>query len=97
LVVLDAAALTGGAVIGGRYRLEEKIGGGGMGSLWRARHCELDIDVAVKLMSRDLLGNAVGEERFRREARAAARLKSPHVVAIFDYGVHEGQPYITME
>jgi len=91
---MDAAA---GTVVGGRYRLEEPLASGGMGTVWRARHVELETDVAVKLMSRELLASANGEKRFRREAQAAARLKSPHIVQVFDYGVFEGQPYLAME
>lgn len=86
-----------GAIVGGRYRLEELLGSGGMGSVWRARHIELDTSVAVKLMSPELLSSEHSEKRFRREAQAAARLKSPHIVKVFDFGTFDGQPYLAME
>ena len=86
-----------GAIVGDRYRLEEVLASGGMGSVWRARHVELDTLVAVKLMSAELLSSEHGEKRFRREAQAAARLKSPHIVKVFDFGTFEGQPYLAME
>jgi eukaryotic-like serine/threonine-protein kinase len=68
-----------------------------MGSVWRARHLELDTDVAVKLMDPSLAANADGLARFRREAQAAASLKSPNVVQVYDYGVDGTTPYIAME
>ncbi|MFO0571609.1 MAG: protein kinase [Polyangiaceae bacterium] len=86
-----------GDVMGGRYRLEERLASGGMGSVWRARHLELESDVAVKFMSPELVGDPSGEKRFRREALLAARLRSPHIVQVFDYGTVEGQPYLVME
>lgn len=67
-----------------------------MGSLWVARHLELDVEVALKWSHEEGL-DGQREQRFRREARAAARLKSPHIVQIHDYGFHEEVPYIVME
>jgi serine/threonine protein kinase len=87
-------AFESGDVLGERYRLEEPIGAGGMGTVWRAHHLELDAPVAVKLI------HAVSPraiERFKREARAAAKLRSPHVVQVLDHGVERGQPYMVME
>lgn len=86
-----------GHVIGGRYRAVEPLGAGGMGSVWRARHTELDVDMAIKVMSGELAGSATAAERFKREARAAAMLRSPHVVHLHDYGVEHGHPYMVME
>ena len=81
-----------GKIIGGKYRLEKPLGRGGMGSVWLARHTELDSPVAVKLMVHELVGTPVAEMRFKREAKAAAQLRSPHVVQIHDYGVQDGAP-----
>lgn len=86
-----------GRVLGGRYRLIEPIGKGGMGSVWRAEHTELGSLCAVKLIDDDLAESAAVRARFRREAKAAAALVSDHVVRTFDYGVDEGTPYIVME
>lgn len=86
-----------GKLLAGRYRLEQQLAEGGMGTVWVARHVDLDVDVAVKFMSDDLAGDTVGRNRFKREARAAAMLKSPHVTHIHDYGVDDGTPYIAME
>jgi serine/threonine-protein kinase len=68
-----------------------------MGTVWRAHHTELDIRVALKFLAAELAGTPLGEERFRQEARAAARLRSTHLAIIHDYGVERGRPYIVME
>ncbi len=71
---------------------------GAMGSVWVADHVSLGTEVAVKFVSDRLVGNDAALLRLEAEARAAARLKSPHVVKIFDYGVHEGRtPFFVME
>ena len=89
--------LVEGRVIAGKYRLERCIGQGAMGSVWGARHLGLDAPVALKFMSPDLIASAQAVSRFGREAVAAARLRSPHVVQILDHGVDQGEPFIAME
>ena len=84
-------------IVGGKYRLEKPLAKGGMGSVWIARHTELDSPVAVKFMAHELVGTPVAEARFKREAKAAAQLRSPNVVSIQDYGVQDGAPYMVME
>jgi serine/threonine-protein kinase len=86
-----------GLVLAGRYRLEEKLGEGGMGTVWRAEHLVLCAPVAVKVLDRDVTNDEEAHDRFIREARAAAALRSPHVVQILDYGIDGGVPYIVME
>jgi serine/threonine-protein kinase len=87
----------------GQYLLEEKIGGGGMGEVWRARHRLLIRPAAVKLIRRQALGAMAGDpellvRRFEREARATAALTSPHTVQLYDFGVAEdGRLYYVME
>src|SRR5262245_16859043 len=68
-----------GSVVGGRYRLISLLVEGGMGAVWRAEHLELGALIAVKLLDRQLAASAEGVARFRREARAAANLRSVHV------------------
>ncbi|PCC69237.1 serine/threonine protein kinase [Nannocystis exedens] len=68
-----------------------------MGSIWIARHLQLDVDVAVKFMAPELADSAELRSRFEREAKAAAMLKSPHAVQVHDYGIDDGTPYIVME
>lgn len=84
-------------VIGGRYKLEQEIARGGMGSVWKAFDTQLRRDVAVKLMAADTLASETMRARFEREAQAVARLKSPHVVSVHDYGVENELPYFVME
>jgi serine/threonine-protein kinase len=89
--------LSSGDVVGGRYRLVEPLGSGGMGTVWRAHHTELGIDIALKVMLPAQGDSEQGKSRFRREARAAAKLKSPHVVQVHDFGVFDEHPYLAME
>lgn len=89
--------LTAGHLIAGRYRLVQRLGQGGMGSVWSAEHLELRSRVAVKLIVPRYASDPDMLSRFVREARAAAALRSPHVVQIFDSGVDEGLAFIAME
>jgi len=87
-----------GTTIGGRYLVERLIGQGGMGSVWAGRHISLDQLVAIKFVHPKLAGSSEALRRFDTEAKAAARIKSRHAVAVYDHGVTEsGQPYIVME
>src|SRR5262245_2919031 len=78
----------------GRYEIVRRLGGGGMGTIYLARDAVLDRLIAIKLL-RDEGGDL--RERFAREARAIARLTHPNIVTIFDFGEHDGQPFIAME
>ncbi|MEY4546784.1 MAG: hypothetical protein RL685_2979 [Pseudomonadota bacterium] len=84
-------------VLGEKYRLVRPLVAGGMGTVWIAEHLSLRSAVAVKLLSREIAETEEGEQRFLREARTAASLRSPHVVQILDHGVDAGTPYIVME
>lgn len=81
----------------GEYVFEEPIGAGGMGAVWRARHARLDMAVALKLLSRRLLGDPAAEERFAREMKAVGRLRHPNIVQAFDAGEIDGRHYLAME
>ncbi len=85
------------AILAGKYRLIRQLGKGGMGSVWYTEHLTLQSPVAIKLMDPRIAANPEALTRFLREARAAAALRSPHVVQILDHGVDEGTPYIAME
>jgi serine/threonine protein kinase len=80
----------------GRYRLVELIGRGGMGEVWRAYDTAIDRVVALKLLPGNFADDRVFQERFRREAKAAAGLDEPHVVPIYDFGEIDGRLYVTM-
>ncbi len=81
----------------GHYRVLEKIGSGAMGEVFRARDERLGRDVALKLIRPASSANPDHLRRFELEARAAAALNHPNIVAIYDVGVHEGSPYIVCE
>ena len=80
----------------GRYRLIELLGRGGMGEVWRAFDTEAQRVVALKLLSGQLASDPQFEERFRREAFAAASLAEPHVVPIHQFGEIDGRLYVDM-
>ncbi len=80
----------------GRYRLVALIGEGGMGKVYRARDTVIDREVAIKVLSPEMANEPGYEERFRREAQAAARLNEPHIVPVFDAGEIDGRLYLVM-
>jgi serine/threonine protein kinase, bacterial len=80
----------------GRYRLIELLGRGGMGEVWRAYDTGTDRIVAIKLLPPHFSDNEEFKQRFRREAQAAAKLNTPHVIPIHDYGEIEGRLYVCM-
>jgi eukaryotic-like serine/threonine-protein kinase len=86
-----------GTVLSGRYRLEAKLGSGGMSTVYLARDATLDRQVAVKVMHREMSEQADQLQRFRQEARAVAKLSHPNVVAVIDAGEDGGHPYIVFE
>jgi serine/threonine-protein kinase len=90
--------LAAGALVTPTLRLVRHLDGGGMGQVWIAEHLTLRAYVAVKFMASSITDAHGAAERFAREARAAAQIRSPHVVQVFDHGLTaEGAPYIVME
>jgi len=87
-----------GEVISGRYRIDRLLGAGSMGFVVAAWHLELDQPVALKLLNSDVFEQGEAATRFRREVRAAARIKSEHVCRVIDVGsLEHGAPYMVME
>ncbi|HEX4512664.1 MAG TPA: protein kinase, partial [Polyangiaceae bacterium] len=87
-----------GRVVAGRYRLESRLGEGGMGVVYRARHVLIDRVVALKLIRPDLRGETHLRAWMLREARAANRVDHAHIIDIHDIGeTEEGELYLVME
>lgn len=86
-----------GRELDGRYRIEEQIGAGGLGTVYRATHALLDRPVAIKLLHVEYGTNPLLRARFEREAKALAALNHPSIVSVTDYGVAGTTPYLVME
>lgn len=85
-------------LVDNKYRVEQLLGRGGMGAVYRARDVRLDRLVALKVVRAELLGDAEAQRRFRREAQIVARLQHPCIVSVFDYGAFvDGGAYLVME
>lgn len=93
----ESGELPAGHVIAGRYRVEGKLGTGGIGVVYRAAQLPLERAVAVKVLHEDLLELRELRARFEREARVLSALSHPHVVAISDYGIDGDRPFLAME
>ena len=91
-------SLEEGAMIAGKYKIEKVLGEGGMGVVVAARHVDLDQRVAIKFLLPHALADEAVVARFAREARAAAKIQSPHVAKVMDVGkLEDGSPYMVME
>jgi serine/threonine protein kinase len=85
------------SLIGDRYELDERLGHGGMATVYRAHDRKLDREVAIKLLADNFAGDEEVRRRFSREARLAAKLDHPNVIQVFDVGEEDERPYIVME
>lgn len=87
-----------GIVLDGKYRIEERLGRGGMGAVYRARHLLIGDTVAIKVLRTDLAESRDAVERLRREARAARHLRNPHVIQVIDFSATaDGLVYLVMD
>ncbi len=101
-ITLDHALLEesdpwAGRTIAGKYRIEARVGRGGMGSVYRARHTDTDGKVAVKVLHASIRGDAQAIKRFHLEAQNAAGLNHSHTIRVTDFGVEGETPYLVME
>src|SRR3954468_3856902 len=86
-----------GTIVDGRYRVQRRIGSGGMADVYLADDSQLGREVALKVLHRRFARDKEFVERFRREASAAAGLQHPNVVSVYDRGQYDGTYYIAME
>jgi len=87
-----------GTVLGaGRYRIDELLGRGGQGTVYRGTHLALNIPVAIKVLPFSAAREKATEIRFKREAQRAATLRHPHIVTVYDYALEAGMYYIVSD
>ncbi|MDP7645430.1 MAG: serine/threonine-protein kinase, partial [Anaerolineales bacterium] len=85
-----------GQTLNNRYRIDAQLGEGGMAVVYKARDMRLEREVALKFIRGERLTSEKARKRFGREARALARLEHPNILAVYDYGEHDGHPYLVM-
>src|SRR3954454_10689773 len=96
--VQNESKIAQGTTLVGKYKVTREIGRGGMAAVYEAEHMSLGKKIAVKVLAQELAASTVVIERFFREARAAASVKSPHIVDVYDSGrLEDGRPFIAME
>ncbi len=86
-----------GTILDGKFRVTKEIGRGGMAAVYEAENVDIGKRVAVKVLSAELANSKVVTERFMREARAAAKIRSPYICDVYDVGTYNGRPFLVME
>jgi serine/threonine-protein kinase len=86
-----------GTILDGKFRVSKEIGRGGMAAVYEAENVDIGKRVAVKVLSAELANSKVVTERFMREARAAAKIRSPYICDVYDVGTYGGRPFLVME
>ena len=86
-----------GTVLEGKFRITKEIGRGGMATVYEAENITLGKRVAVKILAAELVTSRIVRERFLREARAAAAIRSPNICDVYDSGMYDGRPFLVME
>jgi serine/threonine protein kinase len=87
-----------GTTLAGNYEIQEVIGTGGMGVVYKARHALMDRIVAIKMLQAQLISDSMSVKRFQQESQSASRINHPHVITVYDFGISpSGQPFIVMD
>jgi serine/threonine-protein kinase len=87
-----------GTTLAGNYEIQEVIGHGGMGVVYKARHALMDRIVAIKMLQAQLISDSMSVKRFQQESKSASRISHPNVITVYDFGISpNGQPFIVMD
>lgn len=87
-----------GTTLAGNYEIQEVIGHGGMGVVYKARHALMDRIVAIKMLQAQLISDSMSVKRFQQESQSASRISHPNVITVYDFGISpSGQPFIVMD
>jgi serine/threonine protein kinase len=87
-----------GTILAGNYEIQEVIGHGGMGVVYKARHALMDRIVAIKMLQAQLISDSMSVKRFQQESKSASRISHPNVITVYDFGISpNGQPFIVMD
>src|SRR6188474_1236735 len=97
MAVQNKSKVPVGTVLEGKFRITKEIGRGGMAAVYEAENIDIGKRVAVKILAAELITSKVVRERFLREARAAAAIRSPYICDVYDSGVYEERPFLVME
>ena len=94
----NKAKIPVGFIISGKYRVTGELGRGGMAAVYEAENVDIGKRVAIKVLAQELISSAVVVERFLREARAVAAIRSPHICDVYDSGkLEDGRPFLVLE
>jgi eukaryotic-like serine/threonine-protein kinase len=97
MLLENPAVVAIGTILDGKFRVSKEIGRGGMAAVYEAENVDIGKRVAVKVLSAELANSKVVTERFMREARAAAKIRSPYICDVYDVGTYGGRPFLVME
>lgn len=86
-----------GTVLEGKFRITKEIGRGGMAAVYEAENIDIGKRVAVKILAAELITSRIVRERFVREARATAKIRSPYICDVYDFGMYDERPFLVME
>src|SRR6188474_307976 len=94
----NKAKIPVGFVLAGKYRITREIGRGGMAAVYEAENVDIGKRIAIKVLAQELTSSAIVVERFLREARAAAAIRSPYICDVYDSGrLDDGRPFLVLE
>ena len=97
MLLENPTVVTIGTILDGKFRVTKEIGRGGMAAVYEAENVDIGKRVAVKVLSAELANSKVVTERFMREARAAAKIRSAYICDVYDVGTYGGRPFLVME